>query len=239
MAALFVKVTEIGGAGASVAVSVTSTAGNALLATCGTTIGVASTLTVSGGGTWTTDYDVDVAAVVHDAGFASCPSATGGAQTITVAFTTGASSTSFILEFSGMPSSSMFEANGTTNSGTVTAPTGNVTLSTQALTNSNATDVFVAYVRVANSGGSTWSSTGTGWTLPAGGSDTGAGSPDAAACGYQIVSTAAAQTESWQFNDPGSAHADLWLAIIGCYKQAGAGGGAPAFLNQRTVRGAG
>src|SRR3954463_16484660 len=104
MAATFVTVTELNNSGgAGVSGSVTSTASNALIALASTYYtGVVAnpTLTLSGGGTWTTDgRDNQHFSGSNDdfgLGFASTPSATGGTQTITTTWgTPGTDNTSY------------------------------------------------------------------------------------------------------------------------------------------------
>ena len=96
MAATFVKVTKLqntGGSGATDVVSgaVSSTAGNALLVVAGAyydaSTAHAPTLAVTGGGTWTSHTPTDHHFSGNDnmcMGFASCPSVTGGSQTLTL-----------------------------------------------------------------------------------------------------------------------------------------------------------
>lgn len=231
MAAAFVKVTKIeNGASASASGSVSSTAANALFALVNEYNPGAGTLTVSGGGTWTTDGST-AALNLLKAAFASTPSATGGAQTITTTFSAGGGTTSFILEFSGMATSSILDAMMSAgNSGTTATPTS------PALTNVQADAVFLA-ATVTDSGGTlTWSSTGTGWTLPAGGSEPDGTSQLTAAVGYKIVASAASQTETWGIGGttPG------WCAGIASYKVAaagGGGGGLPFFMQQDLLSG--
>lgn len=212
MAATFVKCTELRSTSRIASGSVSSTAGNALIAVVCEYAPSTGTLTMSGGGSWTTDYSPSELNTMKVA-TGSCLSATGGAQTITATFSSGSGTTVFVLEFSGMAASSMFETNGTAASGTSTTPT------TNSVTNTQADSVKVAGASVDAGNNAAWSSTGTGWSLPTNGSE-----PDGlnwliGACGYKIVSASQSDTESWSRSG-----SNPWHAGITTYKAAASTG---------------
>jgi hypothetical protein len=216
----FVQATELRGQSNNpVSGSVSSTAGNALFALIISAVdtNALQTATVSGGGTWTTDKRLESNTPGYNCqiSFASCPSATGGAQTITVsvANTTTGGTTAFILEFSNMAAASMADVFDTALHA---SGTGTTTITTNALTNTNANDVFLAAFGTASSVTETFGSTGSGWTMPSGGFE-----GDAAwitgACGYKLVSATGSQTQTWS-----NSQSDPYASMIGCYKQGAA-----------------
>jgi hypothetical protein len=213
VAITFVQCTKLVSASTnSASGTVSATAGNALIA-CTNGFGLQLLSSVSGGGTWTVNL-AGVSVNTMCTGFASCLSATGGSATITVAYQAGgAAVTAFILEFSGVATSSAFEAAGTQTSGTGTTKTS------PALTNTGANAVKVAVTSVDSPGSAAFSSTGTGWTLPANGEEDSSANL-VAACAYKIVSASQSDTETW--TRTGS---DNWVSQIATYLQA-AGGGA-------------
>lgn len=225
--AAFVACTKVeNGSAGSATVSVSSTAGNALFAPAGVANSVAASYTTSGGGTWTTDVNVQASSL--EVGIASCPSATGGAQNITCASTNGGAISAFVHEFSGMATSSIKDVGGTSNSGTGTSQ------STTSLTNTNASDVFIAVFVDLSAIVETITQTGTGWTTATNGSEPDGATKMAASSGYKIVSTAAAQSDTWTTSDSIG-----WLSISAAYKQAAATGKAfPIFTrpNYQYVR---
>lgn len=229
MVAAFVKVTKIQNPGGnSQGLAVTSTASNALFVVASGyysgTVGT-PTFSVSGGGTWTADGNNNQHIGTTDnfvTGFASCPSATGGSHTITITFGVAIGSfTGFVYEFSGMATSSILDTLGTGTQGAASP------VSTTALTNAGQPAVFLAIGGTLSSGGETQTSTGTGWTMPAGGNETNGAAQVTIVTGYKIVSTVAAQTETW--TDSPSVP---WASLIAAYKalgwaSGGGGGGSP------------
>jgi len=115
--------------------------------------------------------------------------------------------TTFILEFSGLQPSPIYEGNGTTNAGTGT------TISTGALSNTQADAVKVAGGAIDTGTNNAWSSTGSGWTLPTNGSEPDGTAWLVAACAYKILSVAQSDTETW--SRTGSSVG--WDAQIGTY----------------------
>jgi hypothetical protein len=213
----FVAVTKVqASTGASASGTVTTTAANAMLCCaasyCGTTTG--SALAASGGGTWTTDTSVTD---TNDANnkfkglIASCPSATGGAQTVTISNGNASGATAFVYEFSGNVTSSIRDAASPAVAvGTSTAPL------TNSLSNTTADAVFVAMFTNADGGNpATNTGGGTGWTYPAGGKETNGATFQILGSGYKIVSSVAGETSSW------TAGNFRWDALIAVYKAAG------------------
>jgi hypothetical protein len=228
--AAFVKVTELrSGASNAASGSVASTAGNALFVGSVAYYSGAlanPSLVVSGGGTWTIDKrdDEHFSATNDDiiAGWASCPSAPGGTQTITVTWGTGFAVTAFVFEFSGMVTAQpMLDVAGAGNQNTTGSP-----ITAPSLTSLNAADVFLSICSIYGaSSANTPTSTGTGWTQPAGTFPTIGYEQDntafvASGTGYKIVSSAGPQQQSWTvLNGPTAA-----TALSVCYKQAAGGG---------------
>lgn len=209
MAIVFVKCTKIESNANTAALAVTSTAGNALICAIAA---LGTTYSVSGGGTWTTDKTGTAGTGGFKNAFASCPSATGGSQTITVSVTGNPGITAFVMEFSGMAASGIYEGSTTTGSGNGT------TFTTSALTNTQATAVKVAVTGNDSSLNSAFSSTGTGWTLPTNGSEPDGSTWLAAACAYKIVSASQSDTETW--TRTGTVN---WVADIATYLDPGGG----------------
>lgn len=216
MAAAFVNCTELQSTSQSASGTVTATAGHALIAVI-LEYGPSNTpnYTVTGGGTWTTDLN-GTSSNTMGVGFASCASATGGSATVTVTSTAaGIGTTAYILEFSGMLSSGMYEgpASGTAcSSGTSTTPT------TSALTNTAADAVKIAGAAFDAGDNLAWSSTGTGWTMPpTNGSEPDGSSFLVSACAYKIVSASQSDTEVWSrgSSNPWVAHIATYLATSG------------------------
>lgn len=203
MAGVFVKVTEIrNGAGQTATGAVTWTTGNALFAAmAGFSTSTITGYAVTNGGTWTTDA-TQAAVSSIGSGLASNPSATGTGATVQAQVNgTGASGiTAFIYEFSGMLSSGILDAVGVATSG------NSATCTTPALTNVQADAVYVAAYSSDSFVAGASSSTGTGWVMPAGGSELDGTTQLAAGSAYKIVSSVAAQTETWTIT---SAH---WAA---------------------------
>lgn len=213
--AAFVKVTKVqNGGGASASASVSSTASNALFSV-GADFGdfsSAPTYTVSGGGTWTSDGTAKSAGTTSNSsvGMASCPSATGGAQTITCTFSAAAfGTTNWVYEFSGMASSSIRDVIGTGNTGTVSPE------STESLTNTNANDVMLAVSSDQTSPPTTYGSPSNSWTTPSGGTETDGSTQTTGASAYKIVSASASQSTSITINSSAT-----WEMLIAGYKQA-------------------
>lgn len=219
----FVKVTECrqtsGGSIHSYTASVTSTAGNALFGLCGVYYTGANqnpTFTLSGGGTWTTDkVDNQHFTSTNDniaSALASCPSATGGTQTLT--FTWGITDNTFniftawVYEFSGM-ANPVLDAAGTGTQGAASPVT------TNAQTNTNANDVMFGFGYTYSSGVETHGSPGNSWIMPAGGDETDGTNFLTGVTAYKIVSSSASQSTSWT-DSPSVA----WTSLIGAYKQA-------------------
>jgi hypothetical protein len=193
VAATFVKVTKCPNGAATV----TATAGNTLVMVAsgyysGTV--AAPTFGVSGGGTWAALGSDNQHLAPTDnfvCGFAVCQSATGGALTITATFGSPvAANTSFAYEFSGVPSA-VVDILGTGTQG-ATSP-----ISSTSLTNIAAAAVFLAVGATLSTGTETHATTGSGWTMPAGGDETNGATSVTAVTAYQIVAAAAAQTETW------------------------------------------
>lgn len=216
MTAAFVKCTELRSGSNSASGSVTATAGNQLIAVAIEFGATSGGFTVSGGGTWTTDKNGTINGTLR-CSIASCPSATGGTNTITVTATNGSGTTVFILEYSGLQTSPIFEGAGTSNSGTSATP------ATSALTNTQADAVKIAVTGVDSFTNTAFSSTGTGWTLPTNGSEPDGGNWLPGACGYKIVSASQSDTETW--SRTGS---NAWDADIATYLGTSAGGGSTA-----------
>jgi hypothetical protein len=196
---------------------VSSTAGNQLIAVVVEYAPSTNVLSsVSGGGTWTVNANGTTTSILMKVGFASCPSATGGSQTITVTWASGSGTTAFILEFSGLQASPIFEGAGSQASGTSTTPT------TNALSNTQASAVKIAGAVIDATNNAAWTSTGTGWTLPTNGSEPDGVSWLIAACGYKIVTSAQSDTESWSRSG-----SNAWQANITTYLTATAATVAP------------
>jgi hypothetical protein len=217
VAIAFVQCTKLESGTSSASGSVSATAGNALIAVI-LEYGPSNTpnYTVSGGGTWTTNLN-GTSSNTMGVGFASCVSATGGTNTITVTSTAaGGGTTAFILEFSGMLSSGMYEGPASSTActfGTSTTPT------TSALTNTGTNAVKIAGAAFDAGDNIAWSSTGTGWTMPTNGNEANGGSFLIAACAYKIVSASQSDTETWSRGSSNN-----WVAHISTYL--GTGGAA-------------
>ncbi len=198
MAFVFITVTKIeGNTGSSANASVASTAGNVLLATCSAYEGANSTntLSMSGGGTWTTDISTNYDTVGDRAcdAMCSCPSATGGTQTITVSGGNASGAAAGVYEFSGAPATPFLD-------GTPPAiATGSSTsATTNSCTNTNgAQAVFVAVVGVDVSNSQSITGNSTGWVYPAGAKQTDGTSFWCWASGYKIVTIIGAETSNW------------------------------------------
>ncbi len=207
----FINVTKLeASSGSSFNGTVASTAGNALFACAGTT-SLSTTPTVSGGGTWAKDTSGNNSTLCA-ASISSCPSATGGSQTVTTSNTAGG--VTIVYEFSGNPSSGILDAaSPAAATGTsATATTGNDT-------NVTAAAVFIAMM-VYNTSGNPATVTGTTgtFTYPAGGLETNGSSFDALGSGYRIVSSVTANANSaWTIDSAG------WVALIAVYAAAAGG----------------
>lgn len=230
----FIAVTKIengGGAAASGSVG-TPGAGNALLhAGAGSTNSATTLVVTDGHNTWTTDGGaIPVAGSALAMAFASTPNVTAVATSVTCTWnsSTFVGFTSFIYEFSGVPTSSLFDVAGTQNVGTGTA------VATAALLNTNTNDVFLG-VFGNNSGAnpSAISSTGSGWTLPVGGSETNGSAFLVAGSGYKTVATNASETETWTDTN------DQWAARAAAYRTNAAAGGGTGPPNRRRLMGVG
>lgn len=210
MAIAFVKCTKIIGTGGTAFTTVSATAGNQLIAAVSAFQPV-GTLSVTGGGTWAAPHVVGAVVSQMHTAFVSCLNATGGSATVTVLYSTSiGATTAFIFEFSGLNTTTIYEGAGTQNSGTST------TKATNALTNTAADAVKVAITSVDSGTTAAWTSTGTGWTLPANGEeDDSANMPGA--CAYKIVSASQSDTESWTRtgSDPFVANLATFLAAAG------------------------
>jgi hypothetical protein len=222
MSYAFVKVTELrSNTGTTASGSVTSTAANLLTGQAGCYVsgGAATTLTVSGGGTWTSDASAvsTIPASGTDklsAVIASAPSATGGAQTITFTRSAGTLGViGFVTEFSGNPTTGVRDATSpAVKTGTSAAASAN------SLSNVTANAVFVSFVVDDDSTSpSTVTATGTGWTIPAGGKETDGVNFLPSAMGYKIVSATGLETSPFTVT---SSH---WGELIAVYKAAGGG----------------
>lgn len=213
--ATFVKATKIENASSGTAsASVAATAGNALMVVSADYGASAPTLTVSGGGTWTTDaHTATDAGTGYTIGLASCPSATGGANTITVAWSAGSANTSFCLEFTGM-ANPVLDAVGTTNAAT------SANEATASQTNSNASDVMVGTGFDAAGGVPTYTPNNS-WTIPTNGSETNSATYITGWAAYRIVSSSASQNTTVTNGAPGQSVA--YYTLIAAYKQAGGG----------------
>lgn len=214
----FVKVTELRStAGTTVSGSVSSTAGNALVAVAGTS-GTTNTPTVTGGGTWTKDasgsHTFVASGVVVTASISSCPSATGGTQTITATTSGAAGGVVFVYEFSFSGTFAKDAASPALATGTGTTAT------TGSLTNSSTNALFVG-MAITDSGANPATMTGTsaGWIYPAGGRELNASIYDDTGSGYAIVSSVAASTSAWTIDS------NDWIALIAVYAESGGGGG--------------
>lgn len=222
MAFAFVKITKLqSSTGSTCSGSVSSTATNALFcgasSYCGTTTG--SQLAASGGGTWAGDTsvtDVSDTSNKFKGLIASCPSATGGSNTITVSNGNANGVTAFIYEFSGNATSSMRDA----TSPAVAAGTG-TTATSGSLSNVTANALFFAAMTNASGANpATVTGTSSGWTYPAGGVETNGSTFQTLGTGYKIVSVTGAETSAWTINSV------RWDAMIAVYKAAG-GAAAP------------
>lgn len=232
MAAAFVVCTKLeNGSGDSASASVTATASNALIMAAAdfNSTTISPTYTVSGGGTWTTDDTVAWnAASGYVIGYASTPSATGGTNTVTAAFTAGVAITAFCLEFSGMATINILDAAGTTNTGTVSPE------SSQSQTNSNATDVMLASAFDGLSTGGSYGAASNSWAIPTNGSETN-NNFITGWTAYKIVSVSAGQSTSVAVT---GTTLD-WYSLIMAYKQASGGAATTVQPPMRTMRGAG
>lgn len=200
--------------------SVSSTAGNALFSGAAVyeTGGTAATITTSGGGTWTRDSSttaIPISASINTMGAAisSCPSATGGSQTITLTRSAGSTGViGFIYEFVGNPRSGISDA---TSPAVKTGTSTTVTSNTLANVTTNA--LFIS-VMVDDDGAnpSTLTGTASGWTFPAGGKETDGSSYLPVATGYKIVSSVVTENSAWTVTSSN------WGALIAVYKGIGA-----------------
>lgn len=226
MAYAFVAVTKVqSSTSSSAANSVTSTAGNALFCVaasfCGTTTG--SALAASGGGTWTSDTsqtDVNDTNNKFKGLIASCPSATGGAQTVTVSNGNANGVTAFVYEFSGNVTSSIRDATSpAVNAGTSTS------VSTNTLANVTAAAVFVAmFTNADGANPATVTGTGSGWTYPAGAKETNGTTFQVLGSGYKIASSVVTESSTWTDGN------FRWDGLIAVYKAAAAAGAFPDWL---------
>lgn len=217
MAAALVAVHEIrNGGGPSQATSIgTVTAGNALILMSAVFNGSAPTMTVTGGGTWTTNFTTSRDATTgYTLASASCPSATGGATTVTVTWSAGGALTAFCMEFSGAATSSILDATGTMTTGFSASE------ATAALSNVQAAAIMVALVGNDESATGTFSAVSNGWTLPAGSSEGDGSSFIAGAMAYKVVAAAASQSTAFTYGS-----AKDYIGLIMSYKAATGGGG--------------
>jgi hypothetical protein len=217
MAFAFIAVTKVqSSSGASCSGSVSTTAGNMMV--CGAASYENGTgtgpLVASGGGTWTSDVTVhDTSSGVNkfDGLLASCPSATGGSQTITVSGGLTNGVTSFIYEFSGNPTSSPLDS-----SPPAAASGSGTTATTNSEANAQADALFFAVMCNADGANpATVTGTSSGWTYPAGGKETNGATFQVTGTGYKIVSGIGSETSAWTI---GSVQ---WDALIACYKAGG------------------
>jgi hypothetical protein len=223
LAAAFVKCTLLQSTTSGTASgAVTSTAGNALIIGTGAYYAGAAaspTLSVSGGGTWTSNTTNNQHFTSTNdnfvLGFASCPSATGGSQTITVTWAGGPTytvSTAYVYEFSGMASSSMLDVAGTGQQGS-TSP-----IASTSLTSTNAADAFLMVSGTyTGSSSDTYGTPTNSWTTPTNGSqpsNTGFSGVSA----YRIVTAAGANSTSVSVTP-----SEPWASLIVCYKAAPTG----------------
>ena len=209
--AAFVAVTEIASnSSASASASVTATASDALIVIAAEYNATSPTMTVSVGGTWTTDQntatDTGGSRTNYTIGLASCPSATGGTNTVTVSWSAGSLVTSFLMEFSGM-ANPVLDAVGSTNAAISSSP------STASQTNANANDVMVAGIFDGAASNPSFSAPTNSWTLPTGGQEDNASIVTGCVV-YKIVSASATQSVSVTNNQ-----LDPYYSLIAAYKQ--------------------
>ncbi len=208
MAITFVACTRLeNNSGNSVTGSVSGTGGNAMICQVQDFSPGTATLTTSGGGTWTTDHNGSVLNTQRTSS-ASCPNITGGAVSRTASYGAGVSCNAYFMEFSGMATSSIFEAAGTTASGT-TSP-----MSTGALSNTQASAVKVAMVAVDTGDNQTLGTSGTGWTIPTNGSEGNGAAQYVGAVAYKIVAASQSDTETFTWS---GTFASGWTADIRTY----------------------
>jgi hypothetical protein len=214
----FVAVTKLQtSTGATCSGSVSSTAANALFCGAASYVGTTtgSNLSVAGGGTWAADaaqIDVSDTSNKFKLLLASCPSATGGSQTVTVSNGVVSGVTAFVYEFSGPAAAPILD----TSPPAVAAGTS-TTATTGSETNVQADALFFG-VMVDASGANPATVTGTssGWQYPAGGVEKNGSTFQVIGTGYKIAASALTETSAWTINSV------RWDAAIACYKAAAA-----------------
>ena len=213
----YVGVTEIkSSTGSTASGTVTATAGNALLATVaasndGTPHGTSTVART--GDTWTTHFYQEYPLNNHDGIYlASAPNCAGGAVTCTFSCTTGAGGMmGWVLEYSGLPTSSIVDTTANGNAASVT------TASTPSLTNTQATALFIAGIANYDGGNpATITSTGSGWTVA--GSELNGALYYPNAIAYKEVTSIAAQQETFTVGS------FMWATVIGSFKIGGTSG---------------
>lgn len=217
MSASYVKGTVIQSAtGNNCSGPVTSTAGNALICGGSSDNPTPTNPTITGGGiaTWTKDASGSYNGAGAAASISSGPSSSGGTNTLTATASGTSGATAIVHEWSGLPSSGTLS-----DAASPAIKTGSATpASTNSLTNVSANAVFVAWVSdITGANPATVTSTGSGWTLPSDAVNTNGTTGDACGLAYKIVSSVAAQSESWTIDST------QWGALIAVYKQAASG----------------
>lgn len=210
MAIVPVAVTRIlASTGSSASGSVSATAGNALIVGVAmyNTGGIAVTRT---GDTYTIDANGDVN--TSGSGIASAPNVAGGAVTMNVSCSGADGISVFVLEVSGLPSSSIRDATSpATGSGNSTSAT------TGSLTNATADAIYVGIVSSDSTSSSATVSIGGSFVTtinPTSLVQTNTNSGMVGGMAYQIVSSAASRSASWTISSSD------WTTQIGVYRAA-------------------
>lgn len=213
MAITVVQEKILTGSGASASGSMTTTAGNALVA-CVHSFNNSGAITGSGGGTWTSDASGSFNAGIDSLAILSCPNNSGGTLSLTFSATGASGVVAIVYEVSGLPSSSIRDA----TSPAVKTGTGTAA-STNSLSNVTANAIFIGMVGDTDgSASSTVNGTAAGWTYPTGAQEKNGSSFNVTGTGYDIVSSTGSQSSTWTITS------STWGALIAVYKGASGGG---------------
>lgn len=204
------------GSGASASAAFSATAGNALIVG-GAMFGSGSWSVTRTGDTYTTDIQgTNSTDVSIGVGIASAPNVAGGSVTLQVTCTSAGAVTAYAVQLSGLPTSSIRDA----NSPAVASGSGTPIL-TNSLTNATADAIYFAS-GVPSTGINPTVITPLGGFSDTGGSvtmkETNDSTQMAVDFAYLIVASSASRTESWT-TDVSAPH---WAAAIAVYKQAAA-----------------
>lgn len=183
-------------------------------------------LTVSGGGTWTNLVSDASSASKNRAQISFTASATGGNTTITVTSVNACDLSFFMSEFSGGNTPTAGQTHGGSAGAAATSVSSGATAGA-----ANAGDLVMGVYSDDGENPGTIAATGNPNVLDA---RFPSSTVPSVAGFYLLSATAAAQTASFTMSSANQPN-----AVVGCLVPGSGGGGAPAFLNQRTVRGAG